>query len=408
MRRLLKQRFAALGEATEVCFRVVFADGSSHQNHPREPDLTIHFRASRAEWRTVLFGHVGLLESYFDQDLDIEGDIAAAFRAAMDGNFSTRPSLPVRIRNRWHEHRFSNRSIAQARANAEFHYAIGTGFYRYWLDDPYMMYTCAYWKEGTQTLEQAQQNKIDHVCRKLRLQTGEQVADIGCGWGGFMRYAHAHYGVDCVGYNATGEQVQAARAEIERLGLGDHLSVIEADFREVDRQFDKVAHIGVLEHAGRDSVPATIKALADCLKPGGLGLLHFIGHIEKMETEFYIREHIFPGGWIPSLTETLDQMSANGLEILDIENLRRNYALTLDEWAARFERHWPEIRQLDPARFTETFYRKWRTYLYSCAEMFRSKNSQTHLFQITFSKGNVGAEAYPMSRAFLYREEAAP
>ncbi len=405
LRRPLRQKLTAIGKLTDVCFRVVYADGSSDQNHPSEPELTIVFRRSRAEWNVVLFGHVGLLEAYFDQSLDIEGDIAAAFRAGMDSSFSRAPTPLVHLRNYWHELRFSNKTLPQAKANAEFHYAIGTDFYRYWLDDPYMMYTCAYWKEGTHTLEQAQQNKIDHVCRKLRLQPGDRVADIGCGWGGFMRYAHAHYGVDCVGYNATGEQVRAARAEIQRLGLGDHLTVIEADFREVDDEFDKVAHIGVLEHAGRDSVPATIKAMADCLKPGGLGVLHFIGHVEQLETEFYIRKHIFPGGWIPSLTEALDEMSANGLEILDVENLRRNYALTLDEWAARFERHWPSIQQLDPDRFNENFYRKWRTYLYSCAEMFRSRNSQTHLFQVTFSKGNVGPDDYPMSRAFLYRQD---
>lgn len=405
LRTLLKNYLSVIGARTDVCFRVVYADGSSYQNHPTEPALSIVFRSSRAEWNTALFGHIGLLESYFNQSLDIEGDIAQAFRAAMDSGAASKPNLLVRIRNHWHEFRFSNKTIQQARANAEYHYAIGTDFYRYWLDQPYMMYTCSYWKEGTETLEQAQQNKIDHVCRKLRLQPGDEVADIGCGWGGFMRYAHEHYGVDCVGYNTTGEQVQAARAEIERLNLTDHLSVVEADFREVDRQFDKVAHIGVLEHAGRDQVPQVIKALADCVKPGGLGVLHFIGHVAQRDTEFYIRKHIFPGGWIPSLTEALDEMEANGLEILDIENLRRSYAPTLDEWAARFEKYWPDIQKLDPEKFNESFYRKWRTYLYSCAEMFRSRNSNTHLFQITFSKGNVGYD-YPMSRHYLYTEKS--
>jgi cyclopropane-fatty-acyl-phospholipid synthase len=386
---------------------VVYADGSQYQNHDGDPRLTIIFRRPRAEWNAIFFGHIGLLEAYFKQSLDIEGDIALALRAAMDSRFSSKPNTLVRLRNAWHELRFNNTTIAQAKTNAEFHYSVGTQFYRYWLDDPYMMYTCSYWKEGTQTLEQAQQNKIDHVCRKLRLQAGERVADIGCGWGGFMHYAHQHYGVDCVGFNTTREQVQAGQAEIERLGLGKHLSIIEADYREVSAQFDKVAHIGVLEHAGRDSVAVMVQAMADCLKPGGLGVLHFIGHVEKTETEFYIRKHIFPGGWIPSLTEALDAMSACGLEILDIENLRRSYALTLDEWARRFEQHWPEIQQLDKSKFDETFYRKWRTYLYSCAEMFRSPNSKTYLFQITFSKGNVGYD-YPMSRKYLYAGDFGP
>lgn len=401
MRPLLKQKFFAIGGQTEVCFRVVYCDGTTYQNHDAEPELVITFRKRRAEWYTVLFGHIGLLESYFNQNLDIDGNIALAFRAAMDSNFSSKPILLVRLRNRWHEFRFANTTVSQAKINAEYHYAIGTDFYRYWLDDPYMMYTCAYWKEGTQTLEQAQQNKIDHVCRKLRLQPGERVADIGCGWGGFMHYAHENYGVECVGYNTTGEQVEAARALIDERGLGGHLSVVEADYREVDGQFDKVAHIGVLEHAGRDAVAEMVKAMADCLKPGGVGVLHFIGHVDRFDTEFYIRKHIFPGGWIPSLTEAMNAMAANRLEILDVENLRRDYALTLDEWAKRFEHHWPEIRQLDPQKFDEVFYRKWRTYLFSCAEMFRSGNSRTFLFQITFSKGNVDFD-YPMSRKYLY------
>jgi cyclopropane-fatty-acyl-phospholipid synthase len=401
MRHLLKQKMAVIGTQTGVCFRVVYSDGTTQQNHARDPDLIIRFRQRRAEWNAILFGHIGLLEAYFNQSLDIEGNIALAFRAAMDSNFSSRPNPLVRLRNRWHEFRFNNNTVSQAKANAEYHYSVGTAFYRYWLDDPYMMYTCAYWKAGTQNLEQAQQNKLEHVCRKLQLKPGEQVADIGCGWGGFMHYAHEHYGVDCVGYNTTGEQVRTARALIEERGLADHLSVVEADYREVDRRFDKVAHIGVLEHAGRDSVAVMVRAMADCLKPGGLGVLHFIGHVDRFETEFYIRKHIFPGGWIPSLTEALNAMAANGLEILDIENLRRSYALTLDEWAERFERCWPEIRQLDRQKFDESFYRTWRTYLYSCSEMFRSRNSQTHLFQITFSKGNVD-DAYPMDRKYLY------
>lgn len=401
MRHFLKRTLSTIGDQTSVCFRIVFADGSTYQNRDTDPVLTLFFRKSSAEWNAFLFGHVGLLESYFKQTLDIEGDIALAFRVAIDCGFDKTPTALVRLRNRWHEFRFSNKSRSQAKTNAELHYAIGTEFYRYWLDNPYMLYTCGYWKEGTQTLEQAQQNKIDHVCRKLRLAPGEQVADIGCGWGGFMRHAHEHYGVDCTGYNTTSEQVQALRAEIDREGLSKHLSVIETDFREVDQQFDKVAHIGVLEHAGRDQVPKVIKAMADSLKPGGLGVLHFIGHVRRHETEFYIRKYILPGAWIPSLTEALDEMDANGLEILDVENLRRSYALTLDAWVERFEKHWQDIQALNPARFDETFYRKWRTYLYSSAEMFRSPNSETYLFQITFSKGNVNYD-YPMSRKYLY------
>ena len=397
VRRALEE----VGRRTGVCFRIVFADGSSYQSREGTPDTVITFHRKSAELNVLFFGHIGLLESYFAGGADIDGDIAAAFRAGMDAGFADCPGLMVRLRNRWHEWRFSNGSVAQAKVNARFHYGLGTEFFRYWLDSPTMTYTCAYWREGTATLEQAQRNKLDHVCRKLRLQPGESMADIGCGWGGLMFHAHEQFGVRATGYNTTTEQVAALSEEIRRRGLDDVLQVREADFREVRGQYDKCASVGVLEHAGRDQLPEAIRCLAECVKPGGLGVLHFIGHVGVSETEFFVRKHIFPGGWIPSLAQTIQLMERHGLDILDIENLRRHYALTLDEWAARFDRCWDDIRRLDSSRFNEEFYRKWRSYLYACAEMFRSPNTRTHLFQITFSKGNVGYE-YPMSRNYLY------
>jgi len=401
MHTRFKKKISAIGPATEVCLRIVFADGSSYQNHDRPPDASMIFRNARAERRVMLFGHVGLIESYFDGDMDIEGNFALACRTGMDAGFDTLPNPLVAIRNRWHELRFGNRSIAQARANARYHYGIGKNFYRCWLDRPAMMYTCGYWKEGTQTLEEAQRNKMDHVCRKVQLKAGETFADIGSGWGGLLFHAWENYGALGTGINTTTEQIEETRAEIERRGLRDKIRQIECDFREVPGQFDKLLSIGTLEHAGRDQLPEVIRAHADYLKPGGLGVIHFIGHVGVSDTEFYIRKHIFPGGWIPSLAQAIDHMERCGLEVVDVENLRRHYALTLDAWAERFDRHWDEIHHLDPARFNEHFRRKWRTYLYSCAEMFRSPNGRTHLFQVTVSKGNL-AGSYPMSRAFLH------
>jgi cyclopropane-fatty-acyl-phospholipid synthase len=150
-----------------------------------------------------------------------------------------------------------------------------------------------------------------------------------------------------------------------------------------------------------------VKAHADFLKPGGLGMLHFIGHVGVRDTEFFIRKHVFPGGWIPSLAQTLSAMEECGLEIVDVENLRRHYAFTLDAWVERFEASWDRIHALDPAKFDERFRRVWHTYLVSCAEMFRSAYSRTHLFQILFSKGNIRADSYPMSRGFLYADDFA-
>ncbi len=399
---LVRERMLTLGRSIETCFRLQFADGTHYQNREGAPAFTINMRSSNAYWRILLFGHIGLMESCFDGDVDVDGDFGAAFQVAFESGFEHRPNALIGLRNRWHELLFSNRSIAQARANARFHYAIGTQFYRYWLDTPLMMYTCGYWKEGTASLDEAQVNKVDHVCRKIKLSRGETVIDIGCGFGGFMFHAHEHYDAIPHGLNTTPEQVTAVREEIRKRGLEDRMEVRLADFREVDRQYDKVVSIGVLEHAGRDQLGKVVRAHADFLKPGGLGLLHFIGHVGVSDTEFYIRKHVFPGGWIPSLAQTIAEMERCGLEIVDIENLRRHYAPTLDAWSERFDRNWENIRALDTNRFNEKFRRIWRTYLISCAEMFRSPAGRTHLFQIVFSKGNITRDNYPMSRTFLY------
>ena len=177
--------------------------------------------------------------------------------------------------------------------------------------------------------------------------------------------------------------------------------MVEADFREMPGQYDKLLSIGTLEHAGPDQLPEVVRAHADAMKPGGLGVIHFIGHVGARDTEYFIRNYIFPGGWIPSLAQALDAMERCGLEVLDVENLRRHYALTLDCWGERFDRNWERSTRSTRVRFDERFRRIWRTYLWSCAEVFRGRDVQLNLFQVTVSKGNVG-NRYPMSRSFLY------
>jgi cyclopropane-fatty-acyl-phospholipid synthase len=405
VRTLVEAVLRRAGERSSVPFAVRFAGGGEYRSRDAPPAFTVVFNRAAAYARIAAFGHVGLLESYFDGDLDIEGDLAAAMAVGLEGGVA-RGKLLTGVRNRWHELRFSNRDWAQAKKNAEFHYALGTEFYRYWLDDPHMMYTCAYWREGTRTLEEAQQNKIEHVANKLRLAPGESVVDIGSGFGGFMFHAHERFGVRVTGINNTTSQVEMVRAQIARRGLARSLEVIDTDFRDARREYDKVVSIGTLEHAGRDSLEEVVRAHAAFLKPGGLGMLHFIGHVGHFQTDFFIRRHVFPGGWIPSLAHTLAAMERAGLEVMDIENLRRHYALTLDAWGERFDRHWDDIRALDPKKFDERFRRVWRVYLYGCAEMFRSPIGYTHLFQIVFSKGNVARKRYPMSREFLYEQRA--
>jgi cyclopropane-fatty-acyl-phospholipid synthase len=399
---LVQSLIDSLGQRAGVSFAVVTPDGAVYRTGDGEPVFRVLIRTDAALLSTFLRGHIGLLDAYFDQTVDVEGDFGAAFAAAMASGFDTQFNAMSGLENNLHELRYSNRSVAQAKANARAHYGLGADFYRLWLDEPLLMYTCGYWPEGTRTLEDAQRQKIDHVCRKIRLAPGERFVDIGCGFGGFLFRALETVGACGTGLNTASEQVDWLRAEIIRRGLGDRLQVREADFRDVDQVYDKVVSVGVLEHAGRGQLAEVIKAHADFLKPGGLGMLHFIGHVGRYETELFIRKHVFPGGWIPSLSEVIVEMERCGLEVVDIENLRRHYAPTLDAWAQRFERNWPAIHALNPQRFDERFRRIWRGYLVGCAEMFRSPAGYTHLFQIVFSKGNVTRGNYPMGRGHLY------
>src|SRR5262245_5821255 len=153
-----------------------------------DPGFRFVFRNPRAYWRIGAFGHIGLLESYFDGDLDVEGSLALALASGMQGRFD-RPMPFVWIRNQWHELRFGHGDWRQAKENANFHYALGHDFYRLWPDADLLMYTCGYWREGTRTVEEAQRNKVEHVCRKVQLKPGETVIDIGSGFGGFMFHA---------------------------------------------------------------------------------------------------------------------------------------------------------------------------------------------------------------------------
>ena len=398
----LRDMLDGLGERAATSFAVRLPDGTAFHVGGANPAFTVVFHTDAALFSTATRGHMGLMEAYFDQAVDVEGDFGAALAAGMASGFDRKSGAVNGMENELLELRHSNRDPAKAKCNARAHYGLGTDFYRLWLDEPLLMYTCGYLPAGTETLEQAQRNKIDHVCRKIRLQRDDSFVDIGCGFGGFMFRAHETTGASGVGVNTTTEQVVWLRDEITRRGLADALSVREADFREVDKQYDKVVSIGTLEHAGRDQLPEVIRAHATFLKPGGIGILHYIGHVGHYETELFIRKHVFPGGWIPSLADVIVEMERNGLEVLDIENLRRHYAPTLDAWAERFEQRWPAVHELDPARFDERFRRVWRTYLTGCAEMFRSPGGYTHLFQIVFSKGNVTADSYPMGREHVY------
>lgn len=356
----------------------------------------------------VFFQGYGFAEAYIKGHIDIEGDLRALVRLRDE----LRTKYPPRwwmprwnlntLRNYIHEFIFSNTHITQAKKNAEFHYGRGTEMFRHYLDET-MTYTCAYWKEGTKNIHEAQKNKIAHTLKKLNLKKGGTLVDIGGGWGSLLLEAHEQYGTIGTNVSPVKDQNDALRKEIEKRGLAGKIHIKEVDFREDEEEYDAYLSLGVYEHAGYHQLEAWIAAMSRNLKEGGTGILHFIGNIKRdiEGTGIFVRKFVFPGGYLPGLAETLEIMDKHGLEILDVENLRRHYGKTLDAWAERFDENWEKIRAIDPKKYNEAFRRQWRFYLYTCAEVFRQKHSSIGLFQIVFSKGRTNT--YPMSREFLYK-----
>lgn len=269
----------------------------------------------------------------------------------------------------------------RSKAVAEQHYNLGNEFYSSWLD-PYMQYTCAYWQPGDD-LAAAQRHKLDLICRKLELKPGERVLELGCGWGGFARYACEHYGVQVEAYNISTEQVAFARARCaeQNLPATFHLS----DYRNASGTFDKAVSIGMLEHVGAKNYRAFFELIRARLKPDGLALVHSIGCNEtKRTSDAWFLKYIFPGGQLPShvqLTRALEKV----MVVEDIHNIGEHYDRTLMAWFERFDESWPRFRE----QYGERFYRMWKYYLLSCAGSFRARN--IHLWQYVLSpEGKVG------------------
>jgi len=407
---------------TDFSCSVKFYDGDEISYGDKDKNtFTLNINNVRALRKSVLKGDLGFLEAYLDGDVDINGSIVdfVAFGRQVSGIEKKQVAtvtLFQKLYDHYHEWRYGNHSLVQAVKNAKFHYNLGSeNLFFHYLDakSPYNVaptYTCAYWKEGTKDLNEAQFNKLDHVCRKVQLQPGDSLVDVGGGWGSLLFHAVERYGIaHGLNISPTPDQNRWMQSKLEELGLQDRLSIREADFRQIDGlegTFDKYISTGVYEHAGRPQLEAWIKAMSELLKPGGKGVLHFIGKQDESITHAFIRKHVFPGGYLPSLGETVDLMKQYGLEMLDVENLRRHYALTLAEWAKNFYESWPQIQATNPAVFDERFRRTWHLYLWLCVGAFERQDAGIGLYQITFSKG--WTEDYPMSRQFLYDDVPEP
>lgn len=354
--------------------------------------VILHDRA--ALWRLLLFPEYWFPELYSRGRMEIAGDLERCLEVVQNGRIGMDPGS---LRRRLAHTLFlpSDGSQRQARENIHHHYDLGNDFYRLWLDRR-MLYTCAYYRRPDLSLEQAQEAKMDHICRKLRLRPGERVVEAGCGWGSLALHMARHYGVSVRAYNISRSQLALARETARQEGLERQVEFVEADYRDIQGEYDAFVSVGMLEHVGRGHYGELGRAMDRCLTAEGRGLIHTIGTDRPGPLNSWIERHIFPGAYPPALTEMLPLVGDNGFSVLDVENLRLHYARTLSEWRARFEDVAEEVQQ----RYGERFVRTWRFYLASSQASFQTGHLQ--LFQVLFARK--GFNGIPWSRDYLYHD----
>ncbi|MCH7690193.1 MAG: cyclopropane fatty acyl phospholipid synthase [candidate division Zixibacteria bacterium] len=279
---------------------------------------------------------------------------------------------------------FNRQKKRRAQKDVGGHYSLGNDLFQKMLD-PLMLYTCGYWNNAA-SLEQAQINKLELICRKLELKPGMRVLDIGCGWGGFGKYAAENHGVSVVGVTVSKEQMALGQELCQGLPVEFRLS----DFRQLNERFDRVVAIGMIEHIGYKNYRTFMKVVHRCLDDDGLFLLHTIGEIRSVTvTDPWTEKYIFPGSMLPS-TKQLGQATENLFVMEDWHNFGADYDKTLMAWYANFERSWDSIKQ----NYDDRFFRMWKYFLLSTAGSFRARRNQ--LWQIVFSKRGVigGYQSY--------------
>jgi cyclopropane-fatty-acyl-phospholipid synthase len=394
VKKALHKLFQTLSSnAPDLPFSIQFWDGQQEIYGKGEPAFTLIFHTQHAARRVVATGVLGFGEEYMAGTLDVEGDFQQLMRLGTDRQIQeiqlalpTRLSIAIR-------HLVASNRLSRSPMNIAHHYSRGDDFYRLYLDES-MTYSCAYFKTDADTLEQAQQQKYEHICRKLHLQEGETLLDVGCGWGGMLVYAARECGVKPTGCTLSEPQYHHAREIIKHQSLENRASVLLQDYRTLKGRFNKWVSIGMFEHVGKKYIPLFLRTAALRLDSGGIGLLHTIGKERKSRPDPWTMKYIFPGAYIPTLGEIIDAMGDAGLVPTDVENLRLHYAATLDRWAERFEQNVGKVKVM----FGESFVRMWRTFLNGSAAGFRWGNLR--LYQITFTNGL--STPLELTRDYLY------
>jgi len=336
-------------------------------------------------------------EAYVEGHLQVEGPIREVVRVGAALAQATRARL-----RRWPGVRTTAHSRGRDAKAIRYHYDVSNEFYRLWLDR-HMAYSCAYFHDGTESIDTAQEQKFDHICRKLRLAPGERFLDVGCGWSGLVCWAARHYGVQATGITLSRNQHEYANARIRELGLADRCEVLLQDYRDVpgEGSYDKIASIGMFEHVGLKNLPVYFGTIRRLLAERGLVMNHGITDNggEAHGAAQFIGRYVFPDSELPRLSVALDQMANQDLEVIDVESLRFHYAQTLSHWTTRLEAN----REAALEMVGDRRYRIWLVYLAGCAYAF--EHGSISIYQVVAAKARrTGMAPVPWTRADLYAQ----
>jgi cyclopropane-fatty-acyl-phospholipid synthase len=399
-------------QASGMPFRVTYPDGSIVKyGGDGEPRFNLIFRTEKAMRAILVNVDLGFGEAYMVGDIDIEGsmvdlmtmvmttDLVSAFRKVVYSPANILRHLPDQARVFW-QYLYQRHTYENDKRYISEPYDLGNEFYALWLDKD-MQYTCGYFKSPEDSIDLAQDQKREHLCRKLLLQPGDTLLDIGCGWGGMMIYAAQHYGITGVGVTLSKEQAEESNRRIKKAGLQDRIHVEHADYRDLPKQgrvFDKVVSVGCLEHIGERNHDLFFSIAKQSLKPNGTLVIHTIGKMKPGQSLAFGNKHVFPGVYTATLSEI--SLCAQKLEmrIMDVENLRLHYSYTTQRWLDAFEAHVDEIREM----YDEQLVRLFRIYLSHGVALMRYGTNE--LYQIIMTPG-VDNER-PLTRDWMYAEKS--
>ncbi|AYE38245.1 SAM-dependent methyltransferase [Companilactobacillus zhachilii] len=373
-----------------IPIKVVFWDGKEKLYGPEgKSDITIKFNEKVPISEVVKHATLTLGEAYMDKKIEIDGSIQKLITSAYTQSDSFMSSLKLKK----YIPKFSHTEEGNKKEIQE-HYDIGNDFYKLWLDKT-MTYSCAYFRTPEDTLEQAQMNKVRHILNKLNTKPGETILDIGCGWGTMMFTAAKEYGLKAKGVTLSQEQYDFVNQKIQDENLGDQMEVMLEDYREVNEKFDHVVSVGMFEHVGKENLPGYFDMVKKLLKQGGNALIHGItGQHYGVGVDAWLVKYIFPGGYIPDVKENVGHILDAGLQIDDLEPLRRHYQKTVEIWDRNFDKVKDQVNEM----YGERFVRMWDLYLQACAASFESGNIDVIQFLLT--NGPSGT-AMPMTREYM-------